>query len=69
MFFQNGEGREKFEKIKFSGKLDFGEMQLCRDAKLQVSVIPYFMAGSMADMSQPQQLCSRLPRQTGEFTP
>ena len=24
-------------------------MQLCRDAKLQVSVIPYFMAGSTAD--------------------
>ena len=59
MFFQNGEGREKFKKFKILRLqvIGFCEMQLCRNAKVQVSVIHYFMAGSMANMSQPQQLC------------
>ena len=55
MFFQNGEGREKFEKLRLQ-VIGLWEMQLCRDAKVQVRVIHYFMAGSMADMSQPQWL-------------
>ena len=67
MFFQNGEGREKFEKLSFQVNWTLGNaaVQRCKVA----GVIPYFMAGSTADMSQPQQLCSGLPRQTGEFTP
>ena len=59
MFFQNGEGREKFKKFEILRLqvIGFCEMQLCRNAKVQVSVIHYFMAGSTANMSQPQRLC------------